>query len=293
MKMKRKIIDIDQEKCTGCGLCIPDCPEGALQIIEGKARLVSDLFCDGLGACIGTCPEGAISVVEREAEPYDETAVMAEKIAPQGEAVIRAHLEHLIGHGEAGLYREAIEYLTAHGIPVPAHETAPAAPAACPGTVSRSILREEAAEQAARVEPELRQWPVQLTLVNPAAAYFDDADLLISGDCVPFAYPEFHRDFLRGKILLIFCPKLDADVAGYITKLADIFSRHTIRSITVLHMEVPCCSGVRFVVDRALERAGKTIPVNEQMILISGRVAEEGERMVQRRGSGMGHRRDM
>jgi len=116
--MKRKIIDIDQEKCTGCGLCIPDCPEGALQIIDGKARLVSDLFCDGLGACIGTCPEGAICVIEREAGPYDEKAVMA-TIAPQGEAVIKAHLEHLIGHGEKDLYRQAIEYLTANAVPVP------------------------------------------------------------------------------------------------------------------------------------------------------------------------------
>ncbi len=290
--MKRKIIDIDEEKCTGCGLCIPDCPEGALQIIDGKARLVSDLFCDGLGACIGTCPEGAICVVEREAEPYDEKAVMA-TIVPQGEAVIKAHLEHLLGHGEEGLYRQAIEYLTGNGIPVPPHDTAgggragpaPAAPMACPGSMARSLPEGEAGEagRAGRAEPALRQWPVQLTLANPGAAYFDDADLLISGDCVPFAYPEFHGDFLQGRVLLIFCPKLDADVAGYVTKLAEIFSRHTVRSIMVLHMEVPCCSGVRYVVDRALERSGKTIPVNEQTILITGRVAEEGERTVRRR----------
>jgi len=287
--MKRKIIDIDEEKCTGCGLCIPDCPEGALQIIDGKARLVSDLFCDGLGACIGTCPEGAICVVEREAGPYDERAVMA-KIVPQGEAVIRAHLEHLLGHGEEGLYREAIDYLTANGVPVPQHDTTGGG-AARPGSATVSLPREETAkrERAARIESALRQWPVQLTLVNPAASYFDDADLLVSGDCVPFAYPEFHRDFLQGKILLIFCPKLDADVAGYVTKLAEIFSRHTIRSITVLHMEVPCCSGVRYVVDEALKRSEKEIPVKEHTILISGRVAEEGERTIRRRGSGMGH----
>jgi len=282
--MKRKIIDIDEEKCTGCGLCIPDCPEGALQIIDGKARLVSDLFCDGLGACIGTCPEGAIRVVEREAEPYDEKAVMAEKIVPQGEAVIKAHLLHLLGHGEEGLYRQAIEYLTGEGIPIPEHEPV-GTPAACPGSAAMSLSRGHAGEteRAGRAESALRQWPVQLTLANPGAAYFDDADLLISGDCVPFAYPDFHRDFLQGKVLLIFCPKLDADVAGYVTKLADIFSRHTVRSITVLHMEVPCCSGVRYVVDRALERSGKTIPVSEQTILITGRVAEEGERTIRRR----------
>lgn len=289
--MKRKIIEIDEEKCTGCGLCIPDCPEGALQIIDGKARLVSDLFCDGLGACIGTCPEGAISVIEREAEPYSEEAVM-EKIVPQGMGVIKAHLEHLLGHGEEALYRRAIDYLNANEIPVPPHET-PAAPAACPGTVARSLQREEArsAEQAARIESELRQWPVQLTLVNPAASYFDDADLLVSGDCVPFAYPEFHRDFLQGKILLIFCPKLDADIEGYITKLADIFSRHTVRSITVLHMEVPCCSGVRYIVDEALKRAKEEIPVAEKTITLQGEAVEGS--IVRRRGPGTGHRREM
>ncbi|WP_067075591.1 ATP-binding protein [Methanoculleus horonobensis] len=286
--MKRKIIDIDEEKCTGCGLCIPDCPEGALQIIDGKARLVSDLFCDGLGACIGTCPEGAICVVEREAGPYDERAVM-EKIVPQGEGVIRAHLEHLLGHGEEGLYREAVEYLNTKGIPVPEHGTAGGG-AACPGSAARSLPRRETTEgeRAGRIESELRQWPIQLQLLNPAASYFDDADLLVSGDCVPFAYADFHRDFLRDKIVILFCPKLDSNVEGYVTKLAEIFSQHAIRSITVLHMEVPCCSGVRYVVDQALERSGKEIPVNEHTILISGRVAEEGERTAQRRGSGMG-----
>lgn len=290
--MKRKIIDIDEEKCTGCGLCMPDCPEGALQIIDGKARLVSDLFCDGLGACIGTCPEGAISVIEREAEPYSEEAVM-EKIVPQGMGVIKAHLEHLLGHGEEALYHRAIDYLNANEIPVPPHET-PAAPAACPGTVARSLQREEArsAEPAARIESELRQWPIQLTLVNPAASYFDDADLLISGDCVPFAYGDFHREFLQGRILLIFCPKLDADIEGYVAKLAEIFSQHAVRSVTVLHMEVPCCSGVRTVVDRALERAEKEIPVAEKTITLQGQAVEGG--MVRRRGPGPGgpHRRE-
>ncbi len=144
--------------------------------------------------------------------------------------------------------------------------------------MARSIPEREAAEtgRAARFGSALRQWPVQLTLVNPAAPYFDDADLLVSGDCVPpFAYPEFHRDFLQGgKILIIFCPKLDADIEGYVTKLAEIFSRHTIRSITVLHMEVPCCGGVRYVVDEALKRAKKEIPVAEQTITLQGEAVE-------------------
>nr|WP_218133226.1 4Fe-4S binding protein [Methanofollis tationis] len=277
--VKRKIIEIDEERCTGCGLCIPDCPEGALQVIDGKARLVSDLFCDGLGACIGTCPEGAISVVEREAGPYDERAVMA-KIVPQGEAVIRAHLEHLLGHGEEELYRQAVGYLTERAVPVPSHRT-PGAPAACPGSAART-LPDTAPQDRGAMASELRQWPIQLSLVNPAAAYFDGADLLVSGDCVPFAYAGFHRDFLRNRVLLLFCPKLDADIEGYVAKLAEIFSRHTIRSVTVLHMEVPCCGGVRHVVDRALQRSGKAVPVEDRTILITGRVAAGGE--VTRRG---------
>lgn len=293
--MKRKIIDIDEEKCTGCGLCIPDCPEGALQIIEGKARLVSDLFCDGLGACIGACPEGAICIIEREAEPYDEKAVMAEKIVPKGEAVIKAHLEHLLDHGEEDFYLQAIEYLDAHNIPIPAHRTrtevATTAPMARPNSIARSVSSEGTVtgkEQPALIRSELRQWPIQLTLANPGASYFDDSDLLISGDCVPFTYGNFHQDFLRDRVLLIFCPKLDADITGYIAKLADIFSQHTIHSITVLHMEVPCCSGVRYVVDEALRRADKEIQVVEYTVTLQGEVIEG--RRIKSRGAAKGQR---
>lgn len=284
--MKRKIIHIDEEKCTGCGQCLPDCPEGALQILDGKARLVSDLFCDGLGACIGTCHEGAISVIEREAGAYDEKTVM-ENIARQGEPVIRAHLEHLLGHGETDLYNQAIEYLKMNNIPVPGHRMAGCHPgsgprgyhpfAACPGSVARSIVRDHHAEDqgpSGKTDSELRQWPVQLKLLNPAAPYFDNAHLLISADCVPFAYAGFHREFLRDKIVVIFCPKLDSDIDGYVTKLADIFSHHTIHSLIIVHMEVPCCSGVEYVVDQALERSGKKIPVDEVTITIKGQVAE-------------------
>ncbi len=276
--MKRKIIEIDQERCTGCGQCIPDCPEGALQLIDGKARLVSDLFCDGLGACIGTCPEGAISVIEREAGAYDERAVM-ETIAPQGKAVIRAHLEHLLGHGETELHRQAVDYLREQGIPVPDHRGGAGGAeglAGCPGVAAQRIEREPSAGGAGRTEPvesELRQWPIQLRLVNPAAGYFDDADLLVSGDCVPFAYADFHRDFLAGRILIIFCPKLDAEIEEYVDRLAEIFTRHAIRSVTVLRMEVPCCGGVRYVVDRALERSGKQVPVTERTISMRGEFA--------------------
>ncbi len=285
--MKRKIITIDEERCTGCGECVPDCPEGALQILDGKARLVSDLFCDGLGACLGTCPEGAIAVIEREAEPYNEKTVMA-NIVRQGEAVIRAHLEHLAGHGETALYSQALEFLNENGIPVPEHLATPArappsrapAPAAacpsagCPGAAAQRIERGTGggAQGADRPSSELRQWPVQLKLLNPAAPYFDNADLLITADCVPFAYAGFHQEFLRDRIVIIFCPKLDAEIDEYVAKLAEILTLHTIRSITVVHMEVPCCTGTRRVVDRALERSGRTVPVTEHTISIRGEV---------------------
>ncbi|MEN6342033.1 MAG: 4Fe-4S ferredoxin, partial [Methanospirillum sp.] len=238
------------------------------------ARLVSDLFCDGLGACIGTCPEGAIEVVEREAEAYDERAVMG-TIAPQGEAVIRAHLEHLLGHGETELHRQAVEYLRERGIPVPEPRAAPAG-AGCPGAAARRIERPTpAGSPAPAAQSELRQWPIQLRLLNPAAAYFDDADLLVAADCAPFAYADFHRSFLAGRILIIFCPKLDRDLEEYVEKLAEILRRHTIRSITVLRMEVPCCGGVRAVVDRAVERTGRTVPVAERTIGIGGELLPE------------------
>ncbi|MFA5211798.1 MAG: 4Fe-4S binding protein [Methanoregula sp.] len=304
--MKRKIISIDETKCTGCGQCIPDCPEGALQVIDGKARLVSDLFCDGLGACIGTCPEGAISVVERDAAPYDENAVM-ETIVQQGAPVIKAHLEHLAGHGQIPLYDLAVEYLIEKGIPIPDHSpparSARRKPAAkgghpardgvephasghgvcqidpqaahpfagCPGSAARSIPRTGPQQPVGGTTgSELRQWPVQLTLLSPAAPYFDNADLLVAADCVPFAYAGFHEHLLKDRIVIIFCPKLDPDIEGYIDKLSQIFTLHAIRSITVAHMEVPCCSGVRYVVDTALERAGKKIPVSEKTITIDG-----------------------
>lgn len=274
--MKRKIISIDENKCTGCGQCIPDCPEGAIQLIDGKARLISDLFCDGLGACIGTCPEGAICVIEREAAPYDEKTVM-ENIVRQGPPVIKAHLDHLASHGQTDLYNEAIEYLKEHKIIIPGSLHAGGLPhqGACPGSAARSIPRNRpssARQSSEKAESELRQWPVQLKLLNPAAPYFDDADLLISADCVPFACAGFHAELLRDKILIIFCPKLDSDIEGYIAKLAEIFSRHSVKSITVARMEVPCCGGVRQVVDRALERSAKKIPVSEKTITIQGEV---------------------
>lgn len=283
--MKRKIISIDEEKCTGCGQCIPDCPEGALQIIDGKARLVSDLFCDGLGACMGTCPEAAISVIEREAGAYDEKAVMA-NVARGGPNVIRAHLEHLLKHGERDLYAQAISYLAEHHIPVPEHVISGVHPchephprssfSGCPGAAGRTIPRQPAARSLGgegSAASGLRQWPVQLALLDPRSTFFENADILIVADCVPLALAGLHRDYLKNRIVIMFCPKLDPDIPGYIDKLTGIFTSHGIRSVTILHMEVPCCSGVTRIVNQAIRRSGKNIPEKEVTVTIGGDIA--------------------
>ncbi len=271
--MKRRIIKISEELCNGCGACIPNCPEGALQMIDGKARLISDLFCDGLGACIGECPQGAISVEEREAEAYDERLVMKNIIA-QGPNTIKAHLQHLKSHGEEKLCNQAVEVLREQGLPIPEQENVPCA---CPGTLARFPGKKQTAAAtvpgiSAPVPSELRQWPVQLALVNPQAAYFAKADLLISADCVAHAMGDFHRQLLKGRILIVFCPKLDQRTDEYVEKLASIFSQHSIRSITVAKMEVPCCGGTQVIVQKALEFAGKTIPVTVHTLGIDGSI---------------------
>lgn len=275
--MKRKIIRIDEKKCTGCGLCIPNCPEGAIRIVDGVARVVSDLYCDGLGACIGHCPEGAIEIEEREAEAYDEAKVMV-NVVRGGEGVIRAHLEHLREHGQAGYLAEALAFLEARGIAIPPGWEARPAPAACgagaggcPGArvadFGRGAVGAGAAGRAARSR--LGQWPVQLHLVPPSAPFLKGADLLVAADCVPFAYADFHDGLLAGKALLVGCPKLD-DTGPYAEKLAEIFRRNDIRSVTVAHMEVPCCGGIVRLVRDALAASGREIPFHDVEIGIRG-----------------------
>jgi ferredoxin len=288
--MKRKIIRIEHELCNGCGLCLPNCPEGALQLIDGKARLVSDLFCDGLGACIGTCPLGAIHVEEREAEPYDEQKVMA-NIAPQGGNVIRAHLSHLAAHNERQYLDQSQRFLKDHGIELPTEResagccsnkpgaTEKEAPC-CPGaqTIDRreDNPRQKRQEQPNGTQPtELQTWPLQLQLLNPQASFFDNADLLIAADCVPFAYAQFHGDFLKGKVPIIFCPKLDRTIDQYLAKLTAIFQLHAIRSLHIVHMEVPCCSGAVALTRQALAASGKDIPFHEYTISLQGKLLEK------------------
>lgn len=232
---RRKIIHIDEDKCNGCGLCVPNCHEGALKIVEGKARLVSDVFCDGLGACLGHCPQGAITIEEREAEDFDEAKAMEHKA--------RSHR----GHSHSG----------------------------CPGARAFTIEQTErppAGGAAAKGASELRQWPVQLHLVPVSAPYLKDADLLIAADCVPFAYPDFHRDLLKGKVLLIGCPKLD-DIESYKEKLTEIVKANTIRSITCAHMVVPCCFGLIGAIEDAIAASGKKVPFKDVTVSISGELS--------------------
>ncbi len=265
---KRKIIEILEDKCNGCGKCIPDCPEGALQIIDGKARLVSDLFCDGLGACIGSCPLGAIKVVEREAEPYNESKVI-KRIAEQGPNVIKAHLEHLKRHSENAFLNQALSYLKKNNIENPLEAAVNPLPCGCPGANVRVFEKKQSSEAYARQDSELRLWPVQLALVPPMAPYFKDADIVVAADCVPFAYANFHSDFLKAKALVIGCPKLD-DIDMYREKLAGIFRLNNVKSVTVLHMEVPCCYGLYRAVEDAIRESGKKIPLLEKTITLQG-----------------------
>ena len=268
--MKRDIIKINKEKCNGCGDCIPGCPEGALQVIDGKARLISDLFCDGLGACIGTCPQDAIEIEQREAVPYDEINVM-ENIVKEGPNVIKAHLKHLNDHGQNDFLKQAKDFLTEKNIKIPEYESA-TVPGVCPGSMDMELEKPVSGGEVPVYSAELRNWPVQLQLLNPNAPYLKNADLLIAADCAPFSYANFHQRFLKDKILIIFCPKLDKTIEQYVDKLAEIFKNQDIKSISIVHMEVPCCSGIEVIVKRALEKSKKNIIIKDYTISIKGEI---------------------
>jgi Fe-S-cluster-containing hydrogenase component 2 len=246
MKVKRKIIEIDEELCDGCGQCVPSCAEGSLEIVDGKARMVGENLCDGLGACLGECPNGALKIVEREAEEFDETAV------------------------EEYLSRKSRE----------SKPQDPAPTGGCPSArlqtfADLSACRE--ANQATALEgteaSALAHWPVQIRLIPPTAPFLKDADLLVVADCVPLAFPTLHRDFLKGKAVAMGCPKFD-DVQEYIDKFAEIFRRAGIRRVTTVVMEVPCCSGLPMIVKKGLELSGKDIPMEQVVISTRGKILE-------------------
>lgn len=286
--MKRDILKIDEELCNGCGQCVPNCHEGALQVIDGKVRLVSELMCDGLGACIGHCPEGAITIEKREAEPYNETKVMEQMIS-KGKNTITAHLKHLKDHGETGFLQEGVSYLknnqeilgfdlmeVMHEVHNQGNHQAHAG-GGCPG--SRAVVIEkpdtDAKTSAADQPSELRQWPVQMHLLNPNAPYLRGADLLLAADCVAFSMGNFHSRYLKGKSLAIACPKLDHGTEIYTEKLTAMIDLANVNTITVMMMEVPCCGGLLQLVRNALSGAERKVPVKQMIISLSGNVLKE------------------
>ena len=285
MKTKRHIIRIDEELCNGCGVCIDGCHEGALQLIDGKARMISELYCDGLGACIGECPVGAITIEEREAEPYDELAVM-ERIAPKGEATVLAHLKHLKDHGETEYARQGIEYIHKNNsdidlnkIEMVLQDEKPKMACGCPGSMARSF---KAPAQgfgiAASSQPlvsQLTQWPVQLHLLNPQAGYFRGADVVLAADCAAYAFPDFHNRFIRNHTLAIACPKLDSNKEEYVRKMIDMIDSAEINTLTVVIMEVPCCGGLVQLARMASEQAQRKVPVKVVVIGVQGEIKEE------------------
>jgi len=224
--MLREVVSINEDLCDGCGLCVPACHEGALRIIDGKARLVADRLCDGLGACLGHCPRGAIRVERREAEAFDEAAVPAARAAEQG---------------------------------------------GCPGSRFAQFDRTPAAAPPQPSTSELTHWPVQLRLLSPSAPALRGARLLVAADCVPVAYAGFHADFLRDHAVVIACPKLD-DTSGYVEKLAAMIAHNDLQDITVVHMEVPCCTGILHAVLQARQLAGLNVPVNEVVVGVRGEI---------------------
>lgn len=303
----RTIIEIDQDLCDGCGACETGCPEGALKIIDGKARLVGESLCDGLGACIGHCPRGAIHVTEREAAAYDEIAVM-EEILPQGMKVVEAHFAHLDHHGQDLYIEKAAAFLLSKNLSLPKGydrflarkapvetRSSVSAPAqsvtagsfskpcggGCPGSLSRSVRPAAPASTATAPAAEagtadtfpdrpsgastLRNWPIQLHLANPRAPHFAGARLLVAADCTAFSLGSFHRDFIDGRALVIACPKLDSGRELYVSKLSAMIAQAA--SVSVVIMEVPCCSGLLKLVQEARAASGAQTPIE---VLIAG-----------------------
>lgn len=239
---RRQIVEIDQTKCNGCGQCVPACAEGAIQIVDGKAKLVADVYCDGLGACLGHCPQDAISIIERDADPFDETVACPNHHPSE-------------------------------------KRTVPLAPSGCPGMAMRDLrLNMLPATNPCVPQPSidtgtpaLAHWPIQLRLVPTDAPFLRNADLFLVADCVPFACAGFHERVLRGRPIVIGCPKLD-NAQAYVDKLADMFTRSAIQSVTVVHMEVPCCTGLVRIAVEAMRQANAKIPLHDITISISGEI---------------------
>lgn len=292
--MIREVVKIDEDLCNGCGVCVPACHEGALQIIDGKARLISDLMCDGLGACLGHCPEGAIEIETREAEPYNEGKVM-EIMVEKGKNTVIAHMKHLKEHNEHGFLKEAVHFLRKNAKDISfdidavisevhhfgenqqRHEQHQHS-GGCPGSQPRSFKPQNLVvdnEQQGSVQSELRQWPVQLHLINPAASYFQDSDLLLAADCTAYALGDFHSNYLKGKSLAIACPKLDDGQDMYLSKLIQLIENANINTLTVLIMQVPCCGGLLQLAKTAVSQSKRKVPVKVIVTSPEGKVIQD------------------
>jgi NAD-dependent dihydropyrimidine dehydrogenase PreA subunit len=256
VKTVRKIVIIDEEKCNGCGICVPSCAEGALKIIDGKARLVSEIYCDGLGACLGKCPQDAITVEERVAQEFDEKAVE-----------LYHELKEQTGELACGCPSATVTEFEEH-------DAEPLA-CGCSSAMVQEIGSEEAIHEHEYIHHHqpttLRHWPVQLTLVTAKATFLQGADVLLTADCVPFAYGGFHQDFLKDHALLVACPKLD-DFDAHLEKLTQVIANSGLKSLTVVHMEVPCCSGLVMMAKKAIQASGKKIPLKDVTIGMRGEI---------------------
>ncbi|MBF0485603.1 MAG: 4Fe-4S binding protein [Candidatus Omnitrophica bacterium] len=268
--MRRKIITIDDNKCNGCGVCVPACHEGAIKIVNGKAKLSQDALCDGLGACLGECPQSAITVQEREADDYSEIAAL-KNISKQGAQAVDAHLKHLQDHGQKEYLAVAMSYLKEKELQMTKEKSS----CGCPGAMARDFRG--AVKPVGSMAPEavtsgLEQWPVQLKLLSSQAPFFEGREIVVSADCVPFTYANFHSRFLKGKALVVFCPKLDEGLESYVEKLVEIFKRHATLSVSVVRMEVPCCGGTLKIVEDAVRRSGKNVVIKEYTISLRGEI---------------------
>lgn len=288
-KMKRDIININEDLCNGCGICVPNCHEGALQIIDGKARLVSELMCDGLGACIGHCPEGAITIETREATPYDEIATIKSMIN-KGENTIVAHLQHMIDHNEMEYYRKGLDYLIENKEVIPFNldnvikrlnkqdntNEEKCSTGGCPGSAAKSFMqRKESNDLSVKQKSALTHWPIQLHLINPASSHFKNSELLIAADCTAFSMGNFHSDYLKGKTIVIACPKLDHSTEVYIEKFRALIAEAKVNTIALMMMEVPCCFSLLPMIKKALEIAGRKVPVKTIVVSVQGEILQE------------------
>ncbi len=302
--MKREIVVIDRDLCNGCGGCIPNCHEGALQMIDDKATLVSELMCDGLGACIGHCPLGAISIEEREAEAYDEILTIQQMLKAGGRNVISAHLKHLKEHQQRNYLHQAYDYLKENASDIDfnvnelidetkQHDQKVLAQSnyklknlvvaqqpenlacGCPGSAEKSFDPESIDSNEIHISSQLSHWPVQMHLINPMAPFFESCDLLLSADCVAYAIGDFHSKYLKNKKLAIACPKLDSNKEVYIEKLVHLIDGAHVNTITVMIMEVPCCGGLVQLIQLALQRAARKVPLKIMTVSTKGEILDD------------------